>query len=365
MRCRGDRPRGSPECTVKRTPPMRLFPAPDARRPFGRFVRPIAMAATLAVSILSITAHQVAAADAPNSCSQSMPFSARNVWLSGRISRAADVDWYHFDNASHGYKLLTLGNLPKNYRLELFNRYCFKLAGSNVSGVQFEEIFRKMPAGPYFLKVSGTSDSSFSSTAYRLKFRDLPWKLQVLSRAPAWTDGLGNLHIAGEVLNNRYTPENRKLVQVTATLYDNAGNVLTTDVASTAHSIVEPRTRSPFEIVTELPDGYDHYKLTVSSSFSDVDLMGIGLEAGEPFTDGLGVRHWVGTLTNGNDFTVDVVKVILTQYDSLGLFLNMAVTESGPIGSGGTAPFDVSTDRFEGTNRVRLSIDAGPEPTTP
>lgn len=327
-----------------------------------RFVpvaRRAALAGVLSLAVLATTVQSVAAADAPNTCAAATTASPLNTWITESIATSGDFDWYRFNTATSGYGLITLAHPPKDYRLDLYNSSCRLVAASNRIKLQYEEIYRSLPAGTYYVRVAPMSSTAYSPTAYALRLRTLANGAQVLSSAPAWTDTIGYLHIPGEVLNN--TAERREYVKITATYYNSANQIIATDFAYTTLWTLNPRTRSPFELMTELPAGYHHHKLSVTSSITSTAPVGnLAVAGGVPYTDSIGYRHYVGSVTNNNSFSVQFVQVALTLYNAKGYVIatDYAFTDPYDLAAGQTAPFDVFTDRFNGTNRHVFAAEA-------
>jgi hypothetical protein len=253
---------------------------------------------------------------------------------------------------------VTLGHLPANYRLDLYSACGTLLASSNRGGKTYEEIGRSLAAQSYFVKVSGIS-GAFSATAYRLRFRPLSSGVLVLS-STSWTDS-GYLYIHGEVFNN--TSAKRQFVEIDATLYNSSGTVVDTDFTYAWLDIMPIRTRSPFElIVYPVPAGYDHYKLSVSSTTTTATSVGnLAISPGIPFTDGISYRHYPGEVTNNNAFSVQFTQVLLTLYNNLGNVLNTDFTYTNPdtIAAGNTAPYELFiADHYATTNRYVTQVQA-------
>jgi hypothetical protein len=312
----------------------------------------------LAVALLLGIASVAEAADAPNSCSSGMAISPNTTWLTETIGSGSDVDWYRFSLGSPKYVFVTLGHLPANYRLDLYSACGTLLASSSRSGKTYEEIGRSLGAQSYFVKVSGVS-GAFSTTAYKLRFRPLSGGVVILS-STSWIDS-GFLYIKGEVFNN--TAGSRDFVEIGATLYNSSGTVVDTDFTYADMDIMQKKTRSPFDlIVYPVPGGYDHYKLSVSSSATtDTPVANLAIAPGIPFTDGISYRHYPGEVTNHNGFSVTYTEVVLTLYNDLGNLLNTEYTFTNPstIGAGNTAPYEVLVaDHYAATNRYVTQVQA-------
>jgi hypothetical protein len=319
----------------------------------------VLIAALMATFFGSASVGNVAAADAPGSCSGATSNSSLNKWISGAISSGSDRDWYRFTTSSSGYAVITLGDLAKNYRLHLYRSDCSKIVGSDRPSTQYEEIVRSLPAGRYYVQVSPKYSSAYSATPYALRFRTLSSGVKVLSKGTAWTDSIGYLHIPGEVLNT--TSGTRQYVKITATLYNSANQVLKTDFTYTYLSLVGKGARAGFHLMTEKPIGYHHTSLSVSSSATSATPVGnLAIAAGVPYVDSIDYAHYPGEVTNGNSFSVDYVQVMMTLYNGRGGVINHEFTYTDPstIAAGDTAPFEVLTDRFGGTNRYTFAVEA-------
>ena len=297
-------------------------------------------------------------ADAPDSCSSGIAASAKSVWLSDSIDRSTDVDWFKFTLSKDKYVQIVLGGLPANYQLALFNPCGTKLASSNRSGRVYEEIDRSLAAGTYYVRVMGVAGKS-NAKAYKLRFRPLPAGQAILS-TKSYVDSLGYRHVVGEALNN--TNAKRTYVEIDATLYNSSNKVVGTDFTYTWVDILGPHQRSPFELIFDPPAGYDHYRLTVSSSTtSQAPIQKLHIAKGVPSTDGIGYRHYPGEITNNNSFSVQFTEAIVTLYDKRGAVKNVDFTFTSPdqLGPGDTAPYDATFgSHYAGVNRYVVLAQA-------
>jgi hypothetical protein len=317
----------------------------------------ILVIASAVVGSLAIPA-AVLAADAPNSCAGVSSTSPQNTWLADSLPTATDQDWYRFTTPTGRWALITLGQLPANYRLDLYSA-CGTLKGSsNRSGTTYEELYLYLPAGTYRVSVRSAA-GGFSASAYVLRFRSLGEAVQGLS-STAYTDSIGYLHIVGEVLNN--TTTRRIYVEISATFYNSSNQVIGTDFTFADVSSLASRTRSPFHLVAQKPASFHHYSYLVSSSTTTTAPVGnLILTAGIPYTDGVGYRHYPGQVKNANTYGVRYVEILLTLYTNRGLVMNTDFTFTNPssISAGGTAPFEVLVgDHYAGANRYTLKVQA-------
>ena len=69
---------------------------------------------------------------------------------------------------------------------------------------------------------------------------------RILSQS-TYVDGIGNLHIVGEVINESFQP--LRFVQIIATFYDSNNGVIGTDFTFTSPSTIQPGQRAPFDMI--------------------------------------------------------------------------------------------------------------------
>jgi peptidoglycan/xylan/chitin deacetylase (PgdA/CDA1 family) len=304
--------------------------------------------ATLAVTWFGVPA-ATAAADAPGTCSSALPTSARNTWLAGAIGTSTDVDWYEFSLAAGTRAQVTLGNLPTDYDLRIYRGCTTLVASSTRSGRQFDEVYAHFAAGTYAVKITGYN-GAHAAASYALRFRTLAWGTPVLS-STTWTDASGFLHIAGEVLNN--TAEPRRWLQLDAALLDAAGASVGSAVGYTDVPTLAPWSRSPFEIVTRRPTGYDRASLRVctpngsggcaAGQATAAALGGLTVSPSPSFLDAAGKRHYVGSVRNDGSGSAKLVKAHVTAYDAYGRVAGLAVgsTSPGSLPAGATGTYDL------------------------
>jgi hypothetical protein len=318
----------------------------------------LAAASVLVVAQVAGVAPAVAvtAADAPNTCGGATTAKPLSTWLVDAIEPAGDVDWYRFTTTSSRYALITVGKLAANYRLDVYASCSGSpVASSNRSGKQYEELYKKLAAGTYFVKVSGVS-GAHSPTTYQVRFRSLPDAVMVLSYR-TWID-TGKLFIAGELLNG--TSQTRMYVKALLTLYDASNHQLGLVNYTFGHiRPMKARTRTPFgPVYVTLPAGYDHYKVSADpgSVPTEGPVGSLTLKAATPY-DTSWNRHYPGTLTNGNAFALTNSKVAITLYDSSGRVLQAGYTYPGAVPGHGTVNFDVMVwDHYTGVNRVTYLV---------
>jgi len=92
-----------------------------------------------------------------------------NTSVYGTISSYSDVDYYAFKVLTGGTATLSLGTLPANYNLALYNANGSRLTQSSNSGTRNETINYNFTAGNYFVRVNSSGGVSNASTCYTLK----------------------------------------------------------------------------------------------------------------------------------------------------------------------------------------------------
>lgn len=293
----------------------------------------------------------------PNTCSAVTTTSSQNKWFAEPLG-SGDVDWFRFYLSSTKRMQIVLGELPANYRVELYSSCSTKLASSDQSGRQFEEIVKKLPAGTYRVRVSSAVGAS-AATAYKLRFRPLAAGIPVLSSS-WYDDEIGYTHLVGEVLNN--TGSNREFVRVTATYYNSVGSVVATDYTYTDRFTLRPGWRSSFHLFKQIPTTAVRYTVRVSSSSSTTasPVRNLSLARGPSYTDDGGYRHYPGMFKNGNTYTIEFAQVSATFYNSVGTVIDTEYTYADPhtISAGASSPYDLFWYPWRTPNRVSFAADA-------
>ncbi|MGB7604857.1 MAG: pre-peptidase C-terminal domain-containing protein, partial [Lutisporaceae bacterium] len=86
------------------------------------------------------------------------------------IYSSTDIDYYHFTTGATGTISVTLGNLPYDYDLYLYNSAGTQVASSLNGGTTSETItYNSTAVGKYYVKVIGYSGVYSTSVAYALK----------------------------------------------------------------------------------------------------------------------------------------------------------------------------------------------------
>ena len=333
--------------------------------------RPLRLVLSLLASVVLVVGAAgqpaaVAATDAPNACTAVTTTSAKNTWLSGTIDTTTDVDWYRFSLRSEKRVLLTLGGLPADYDLDLYGGCRTLLASSHRSDQKFDEIYRRLPAGTYRVRVAGFL-GVHSTTPYALRLRTLSWGVPILSSV-TWTDASGYVHVAGEVLNN--TAAYRRWIQIDASFRSAGGTILSRTTGYPKIGTLAPWSRAPFEIVAKEPAGYASTTLTVCTptaaggcapgEVAPSPLAGLSIVGSASQLDPSGTLHLTGSVLNRGGSTAHLVRAVVTLYDTRGLVkgLGWDVTAPPSIGAGASAPYEAIGSGTTAPNRT-VSVATG------
>ncbi|MBO9566402.1 MAG: pre-peptidase C-terminal domain-containing protein [Niastella sp.] len=105
----------------------------------------------------------------PNEILSAAAAVATNTAISAAIGSATDKDWYSFTLSGTSNLNITLGNLPGDYDIVLYNAAGTELARSENGGTSSESITRtNAAAGTYYIQVFGYSGAFSTSVCYSL-----------------------------------------------------------------------------------------------------------------------------------------------------------------------------------------------------
>ncbi len=132
-------------------------------------------------------------------------------------------------------------------------------------------------------------------------------------------DDNGIYHVLGEVENTGEIPVTS--VNITATGYDQSGNVLASSSTNADLTLILPKEKSPFDVVlTRIDFEKDLYNYSLSIAFSEASPVARTLKilSNTTNTDSAGIIYVDGILTNTGTGIEANVRVISTFYDSKG-----------------------------------------------
>lgn len=321
----------------------------DRYRMFSRLLaslRVIGAFAVLVATIVVLTPSDPARAQAP-------PRPARfGAWLPGVLGTAADRDAFAFRLAAPGAVLLTLGDLPADYRLTLLAADGRVLAASDQDGTTFEELYRRLPAGRYVAEVSAAKGAVAAGRGYRLLIRPLADRVQILDAHPVVT---GQLYaITGQLLNN--TGSWRRYPRVTARFYGAGGRYLGESTALAAQTYLGPGQRGHFRVVADRPPGTVRYSLAVRAARSAAPARQVlTLRADLPYEVGGRTRH-VGRVSGT---ATGEVHVHLLRYNRIGAFVEAGQATLPRLAGGDADRFEIEVPRYSYVRGERLAYSIG------
>jgi hypothetical protein len=284
-----------------------------------------------------------AATDRPNTLAGARGTTpiANGAWVRERIATATDEDWYRFDVPKATLVTATLGTLPANYSLSIYDSAGRHVRTSNHPGVTFERVLWTAPAaGTYYARVDSAGGSN-ASRSYALRFRMLKKGVVVLSQH-AFVMSNGHVSTMAELKNN--TNGWRRIQSVYIEMVDANGRRLMTDLSTLSNMVMPPGGFTNINTASVVPAPAGFARVNVKPVWVDatpdpvnpkltVRATGSGrTPAGQPTHQGVVTNHGPGAV---EDTSVDIVY-----YDTYGNIRLVEGTGTGPIPAGGSASFD-------------------------
>jgi hypothetical protein len=155
--------------------------------PTDRRLRVARLAAALAVAAAAtpLTAAGTAGAetDRPNTYAAATraAVSPNATALRSTIDGARDQDWFKFSVTRSTKAAVTLGSLPGNYSLAVYDGTGRRIGLSAHGKTHFERVILSVAPGTYYVRVATQGDWS-RTKAYLLRFRPLPAGLVTLDQ---------------------------------------------------------------------------------------------------------------------------------------------------------------------------------------
>lgn len=280
-------------------------------------------AAVALASAVSLSPASASSADRPNSQSAARhaAVSPSGKWLHEALSSDSDQDWFRFRVGKAGRALVTLGQVAGDYSLTVFDARGHRVASSDRSGQQFEEIYAKVSVGDYYVRVAANSGAK-PNVDYVLKFRRLPNRVLIVEQKDA--GDVNGFDVHGELLNN--TGGWKQLLRLHITWIDSKGNALGTTDEGIRPGPIAPHQRAEFTIdhahapSGDIPAGATSYRIRVDSSKTKARTpSGLVMKPSGNGTPGSQhSRVYSGTLTNNTGKTLTQVYPTVIEYDSRG-----------------------------------------------
>ena len=148
----------------------------------------------------------------------------------------------------------------------------------------------------------------------------------------------GSHYLVGEVLNE--TADSLRFVEILATFYDDAGQVVGTGSTFTELSIVKPGSSAPFKLTTLNPPQVGNYDLRVDYATTTQSPITLEVLGHTGTTDGSGWYRVTGEVRNPHDFAVKFPEIVATFYSAThdvlrveGVFAEADLLEPGQVSS--------------------------------
>jgi hypothetical protein len=205
-----------------------------------------AACALLAVAGAVVVAAPASAADLPDTyaAARNAPLSTVGTAYSSSIDDPTDQDWFRFDVKQTTKAAVTLGDLPGDYTLTVFDGAGRQVARSAYGGKHFERVLVNVAPGTYYARV--TTQGFFAKTKpYRLRFRLLP--VGVVALDNYWNKSSASPHrVVATIYNN--TGQWQWIGQVDYAWYDSKKKLLRRDSGGMQYDlwVVPPGGVRPF-----------------------------------------------------------------------------------------------------------------------
>jgi hypothetical protein len=300
---------------------------------------------TLAAALVATSAAE-AATDRPNTLAAARNTApiANNRWVADKIGTSTDQDWYRFDAPAAGQLMATLGNLPANYSLAIYDSTGRLVRSSDHSGVGFERVIWTAPRkGTYFARVDSAGISNYRT--YKLRIRTLPNGLSVISQ---YAFKMTNEHVSimAEIRNT--TTGWRRITSVFVDLQDKNGKTLMTDLTSLSNITLPPGGVSQINSASVVPAPAGFAKVRIRPAWITVP----AADANPAFTvhptgsgkDATGLPTYQGYVSTTSPTTVTDVGIYVAYYDTLG---NIRLSSNygpkdGTVPAHGSSPYDIT-----------------------
>jgi len=268
------------------------------------------------------------AEEAPDRCARVTASSSLGTWSRRALDHRGDVDWLRFDLAQPTWVLITLGDLPADYRLGVYAGDCrTRLAVSNVAGRRYERVYRRVPAGRLNVKVSGVG-GAHSNDRYAVGVTALTPGLHL--RSVRGSVSGGRLRATGEVLNNTA----RALTSLRATLVLRSRDATVRQVVRALPlGSVGARQTTPVVVDEAVPRSVRGFRLTRLRA----ERSGRGTRRLPIIDTGVAVRSSGAravstTFRNPTGRTLAVTRVAATMYGPRGQVLDAEWSHAGALG---------------------------------
>lgn len=182
-----------------------------------------AFSATSCYTLLVTAAVACSNTPEPNESLAAAVTIAANTDINSQIASAADVDWYKFTNSAAAANIyVTLGNLPFDYDLYLYNSAGTLIGSSAAGGTTSESIiFNTSTVGTYYVRVIGYNGAFSTTVCYRLRAEISGTPKAAWVRSAGIKDDISTVTIApnpvASKLNFSYTATGNSLEEIIIT----------------------------------------------------------------------------------------------------------------------------------------------------
>lgn len=181
---------------------------------------------------------------------------------------------------------------------------------------------------------------------------EVPLYVAILSSSD-YVDSIGSYWIVGEAQNNSTQPV--RSVNIIATFYNDAGEVVGTKTTYTDLDILLPAQKGPFKILADDNPQAARYELQLEARPSAPPETHLQILSANDRADD-SYLHIAGEVANQGSAPVEFVKIVATIYDDQGRVVDVDSTYSSldTIPAGGKSPFEIQIFKRDGFARYEL-----------
>lgn len=282
-------------------------------------------------------------ADRPNTLAGARSAAAvSGAWMSERLSSATDEDWYRVHAAHATTVTATLGSLPADYSLSVYDAAGTLVRSADRKNLGFERVTWRAAAGDYFVRVDAVR--GFSATKlYALRIRGLQDGVVVLDQSPVRHYSTGEVDGYVELVNS--TPKTWYQVDdIRVQLLNAQGRVVGQADGAPTITVMRPGRTSKLQWFTTgpAPAGVTAVRFVpVVEAVAPVSQPALTLQRGPRTThpDGYPIYH--GTVSTTSQVPVEDAIVGVTYYDARGDITTHMYWGVGTIPAHGSRAFAV------------------------
>jgi hypothetical protein len=300
----------------------------------------VGLAVVAATTALTAATTATAATDLPDTYTAAThaAVSPNSTALRSTIDSRTDQDWFKFSVTRATKAAVTLGSLPGNYSLAVYDGTGRRIALSAYTGTHFERVITSVAPGTYYVRVATQGDYS-RTKAYLLRFRPLPAGLVTLDQRMGTE--MTNHRVVATIFNNTNTWQ--WLADVPYAWYDKNHRLLRRDTGgmSSATWVIPPYSAAPFGwggrkppagavSVTVSPRGE---RVRPPGSLPAITVSGVRAtfhpDRYTPYTDFTATARWSGSPNVWGEVLCEVYSAngALMDFEGMSMFLDRRHTE--------------------------------------